>query len=144
MEESWVGIRVAEGIDVPANPGSDPKFIFQKLVAEVHIVDHIFVMRSSFVMHAPASVYYFKSSVRDELLDLILGLLVLASVPHVEEFHFNVSELPVFVLFEFFYHSRYYQVNLSRRSCLIRTDVVLVNRLNPADIIVGMSQEMNI
>ena len=55
-EEARIGVRVAERVDVPADARADTEFLKEEVVAEAHVVDHIFVVGAGLVVHGPAPV----------------------------------------------------------------------------------------
>jgi hypothetical protein len=58
-KESWVCIRVTEGIDMPSNAGLDSEFLKEELVTNHHVVDHVFVVSAGLIVHAPACIHEF-------------------------------------------------------------------------------------
>ena len=55
-EQSWLGIRMSERINVPSDSRGDSEFVQQELVSNEHVVDHVFVVGTGLVVHAPPTV----------------------------------------------------------------------------------------
>ena len=103
-ENTSVGIRVAECIDIPANSGSEAEFLLQELVTNHHIVYNIIKVRSCFVISAPPSIDNIKLFILNKLLNLLLNLICLRVIPHGEETHLSIAEPPFGVVVQFFDH----------------------------------------
>jgi len=97
-EESGIGVRMAKRIDLPAYSGFDSEFFFEELKAIHVVVEHVVVDRASLVMHRPASIDHLKLSVFNQLPDVVLHLIRLFVPPHGEELHFNLRELPLWII----------------------------------------------
>ena len=67
-------------------------------MSDVHIVNHVFVVRAGLIVHAPASIYELQTPLLYEHADLILDILRLSFPPHAEELHFDLSEPPVWII----------------------------------------------
>ena len=63
-----------------------------------HVVDHILVVRASFVVHRPSGVNELELAVLGEVSYLALGIVVLFGPPHLEELHLNLSILAIRIL----------------------------------------------
>jgi len=92
-KESRISIRVTEGINLPTNTWFDTKFLKDEVMADHHVVDHIFVDGACFVVHGPAGVDEFKLAISNEGPYLCLHIISLIVPPHFEEFHLNFHEL---------------------------------------------------
>ncbi len=58
-EKSCIVVRMSKRIDLPSNSRSFIKFFEYKIVTNFHIIYHIFIYWTSFIMHRPASIYKF-------------------------------------------------------------------------------------
>lgn len=57
-EKPGIEVRVAKGIDLPADGGRVAvELLSQKVVALLHVVEHVFVVRAGLVVHRPPAVY---------------------------------------------------------------------------------------
>ena len=55
-KESSICVGMSEWIDLPTNPRFNTKLFQSKLVTLHHIVNHIFIMGTGFIMHRPTCV----------------------------------------------------------------------------------------
>lgn len=55
-EESLVSARVTKWINLPANAWFDAKLFQNKLMTEHHVVNHILIVGTCFILHAPARI----------------------------------------------------------------------------------------
>jgi hypothetical protein len=55
-EEASICITVAEGVDLPANAGALAEFFHSEFVACHHVIHHVFVVGTGFVVHGPPGV----------------------------------------------------------------------------------------
>jgi len=97
-KQAGVSVGVSERIDLPSNPGFDTYFLQEELMTGHHVVDHILVVRASFVVHRPSSVNELELTILGEVPDLALCIVVLFSPPHLEELHLNLSILAIRIL----------------------------------------------
>ena len=129
---------MTEGVDVPANGGCVVKLALEELVTDLHVVDHVIVMGAGLVVHRPASVHELEAVILDELFDIVLSLLCLTRIPHGEELHFNLSEHLGLVEDELVYDSVQDVPDVGNSVLLIEATVVLIDGLQPTDIVVGV------
>ena len=54
---------MSEGVNVPSDSRFNTEFCEEEVVTNHHVVDHIFVVSTGFIMHAPASIYELKLAV---------------------------------------------------------------------------------
>lgn len=97
-EQSLVSTRVTEWIDVPTDARSNAEFFLHKLMALHHVVDHVLIIDTGLILHAPASVEQLKSSILDKLAHTRLGLFALVLPPHGEKLHLDIGKLLSFIL----------------------------------------------
>ena len=109
-----------------------------------HVVDHVFVVGTCFVSRAPSVVREFKSALFNKHLNIFLHLFVLAIIPHPEELHLDIGEFPVRVLQELINSRVKDQMDGGVLSILVCSRVILIESLNPAYIIMGMCEEMDV
>jgi len=127
---------------MPSNSWFDSKFFEKELVTEHHVVDHVFEVRTGLIMHAPSSIYEFKSTFFHKLVDLLLDFISLSPVPHGKEFHLDISEFSLRVSLKFLNDSAQNEVNIRVLIKHIRTRVVSINSLQPANIVVSMGNQV--
>ena len=137
---------MTEGVDVPANDrdGVVSKLLLEPLVTDKHIVHHVVVVSAGFVMHRPASVHEFETALFDKVTHLIFELLILMTPPEGEEFHFDLGETFVFVgkkLDDIGVNNVLYICGLD---VLFRASEVLIWRLEPADVVVTVRDQMDV
>uniref|UniRef100_A0A7S3IFY8 Uncharacterized protein n=1 Tax=Strombidium inclinatum TaxID=197538 RepID=A0A7S3IFY8_9SPIT len=100
VEDPGIGVGVAEGINLPAYVGSHSKVFVGPLLADSHVVNHIFESRAGLIVHGPPCVDDFELLVLDEVADLLLLVLRLLLEPEREEFHLYLRELAFGVVLE--------------------------------------------
>lgn len=88
-EETSVGVRVTEWIDLPTDSWLDSELIKDPLVSHNMVIDHVFISWASLVVHRPPSIDKLKLTIGNEFLDLRLHVVFLLSPPHREELHLN-------------------------------------------------------
>lgn len=143
-KETWVGVGVAEWIDVPADSWLDTELFEKELVALHHVVDHVLEVWACFVVHAPATVHEFETTFLDETPDLVFDLLSLLEIPHGEELHFDVGEFSVWTFDQFLDDCAQNEVDLGLLVLLIGARVVLIDCLEPSDVVVRVSNQVHI
>jgi len=141
-EEACIGSRVAKRVKVPSNSWTNPKFTLQESMTDHHVINQVLVVRTSFISGTPSAVCELKSAFFNKLLNLSLHLLCLAVVPHSKVFHLDVSEDSLWVLDQLFNHCIKNKSHISMLRILVCAREVLVDRLDPAYIVMGMSYEM--
>jgi hypothetical protein len=61
-KQSWISIRMAKGINVPSDSRSNPEFLLKPVVSKVHVVYYVFIMCASFIVHTPACIDNFQTT----------------------------------------------------------------------------------
>lgn len=129
---------------MPSDSWLDAEFLLEELVADHHVVDHIFIVGSSFIVHAPAGVDKLKSSFGDQGPYITLDFLSLLVVPHGEELHLNISELSCGVGHQLLNNSRQDKVDLCMLLTLVSSNIILINSLEPPNVIMGVSNKVDV
>jgi hypothetical protein len=83
---------MAEGINVPSDSRGNSEFLLKPVVSKVHVVYYVFIMCASFIVHTPASVNNFKTTLLDKHANFAFDIISLGLPPHTEELHFDVCE----------------------------------------------------
>lgn len=109
-----------------------------------HVVDHVFVVRTSFIRCTPSSVSKLKSSISHQCFNLSLFSLVKSVIPHREELHFDIRENSVRVLKQFVSHTVQNFSHVCMLNPLVCSSEVLVYRFEPSHIVMSVCNEMNI
>ena len=86
-ENSSVGVRVAERIDLPTDVWLDPEFLEDPLVTNNMVIDHVLISGAGFIVHGPSSVDDLQLSIGDKFLNLCFLGVILLVPPHFEKFH---------------------------------------------------------
>lgn len=97
-KESCIGIGVAKWIKLPSGSWCNSELIDDPLVAHDMVVDHIFISRTSLIMHRPAGINKFKLTTLDQAFHLLLLFVGLEVPPHAEEFHLDFRESAPWVI----------------------------------------------
>jgi len=92
VEQSCIGVGVAERIDLPSNAWLLTEFLEDPFLTIHHVLNHIFIDGSGLVMHGPTSINDLKLSTIDEPFHLDFHVISLFLIPHFEESHFNLRE----------------------------------------------------
>lgn len=135
-EEAGVGVGMAEWIDLPTDSGFDAELLHDEVVAHHHVVYHIFVDWAGLVMHRPTSVNEFKLATSDKSASLFLHVFVLLIPPHFEELHLHFRELSARVLKQRVDYRGKFDSHHGSLNILLITIEVLIDRLQPSDIVV--------
>ena len=145
-KEARVTIRVTKGIDVPANDWDRiiSKLTLEPLVTDEHVVHHVVVVRTGLVMHGPASVHKFKTTLFDKVAHSVFFGLILVVPPHGEEFHLDLAEALLFVGKKLNYIGVNNVLHIGGLDVLRGAREVLIGRLEPADVIVTVRNQMNV
>ena len=143
-EEAGICVRMPKWINMPADPGLDAKLLQKELMAVHHVVDHVLEVRARFIVHAPAGVHEFEAAFLHNLPDFFFHVFILLAPPHLKKFHFDVSEFAMRILEEGFHYSTYRHADLGKLDILFGAAVVLVDSLLPSNIIMCMSDEMDV
>jgi hypothetical protein len=79
--EPGIGVGMSESINIPADTWHKPEFIFKKLMADHHVVDHVFILWSSFVMGCPSTIDNLKLFILNQFFNTLLFGITLGIVP---------------------------------------------------------------
>ena len=113
-------------------------------MAMEHVVYQVFVVRAGLICRGPASIGKFKLAVFDQLLDFCVHFRSLTVVPHSEVLHLHIGEKSLRICQKLLNDFIYDQFDSSVLRFLIGPWEVLVNRLDPANIIVSVRYKMNV
>ena len=136
-------IRVPKHIDIPCDPRRDSESLLNKLMTDHHIVNNIVKIRAPFIIVNPATVNEFQLLVFDELLDGLLCLVILLLPPRLQIARRRLRELSVRVFRELINDRIENQLHTGHLLALVGARVVLVNCLDPSDILMGVWNEMD-
>ena len=128
---------------MPADARADPEFLLKELMSKHHVVNHVLVVSARLIMHAPPAIHYLKTSLLYQLLYLVLHLVGLLPPPHAEELHLDVCELLLGVHQQLVDYRVDNQLDAGLCHVLVRPREVLVDGLEPADIIVRVGDQMH-
>ena len=143
-EETSIGVRVTEWIDLPSDSRLDSELIEDPLMSDDVIVDHVLVSWASLIVHGPSSVDKLELTVGNELLDESLHVIILVFPPHLEEFHLNFGELSFGVVPEAVHNGCEFDTYVGILSLLFAAIVVLINGLEPSNVIMRMWHNVHI
>ncbi len=104
--------------------------------SDVQFIDHVLVVRAGFVSGAPASLSDLQLAIEDQSFNHCLSLVVLPCVPHVKELHFNICELALRIFLELDDDFVEDLLHPSVACSALEARVVLIDRLDPAHVIV--------
>ena len=107
------------------------------------VVDHVLVSGTGLIMHGPPSIDNLKLAICDEPFYLILSLVILVIPPHLEELHFNLREFTLRVIEKGIDDSSKFHSYISPLGVLLGSVEVLVDGLEPTDIIMGVRHDMH-
>ena len=110
----------------------------------LHLIDYILIVRASLIICYPTTIGKLEAALFHELLYLLLDSFCLSGIPHGEELHLNVCECGVGLSCHLVDDRVQDQVNSGMLSVLKGTTVILVNCLQPTDIVMSMWHHMNI
>ena len=109
-------------------------------MTKVHIQYHVLIIRASFIGRAPSTLKKLKLSIFNKCFYLIFLFLGLFVIPKRKEFHFSIRELSPGVLKQFLNCSRY---NLVDSASVIQANEILINCVNPSNVIMAMWNQVN-
>lgn len=142
-KESGIGVRVAKWINLPSNSGSYSELIEDPLVTHDMVVDHIFISRTSLIMHRPTGIHKLKLTTLDQALHLFLLFVGLEIPPHAEEFHLDFREFALWVVCESVDNVSQLHLDIGELDVFAGTVEVLINGLQPSNIVMGMRNYVN-
>lgn len=107
------------------------------------IIDHVLINGTGLIMHGPASVDHLKLARFYQSSDLVLRLIRLLLPPHTKELHLNLDKASLRILQEGL-HDGINGLTDTRRLYVLRCTVeILVHRLQPADVIMRMRNNVH-
>ena len=112
--------------------------LINKLVTFRHVGQHVLVGWASFIVHAPASIEQFKAVFIDEVPHLVLHALRLTLVPHRKELHLHVREATIWVIDQSPDRLIKDEADVHVLNVVVDARVVLIDRLEPAHIVMGV------
>jgi hypothetical protein len=130
-------------INLPPDTGSDTEFTHHEVVTLPHICNHVFIVGASFIVHRPASIQNFKATLSYHISDLLFQLISLVAPPHSEEFHLNVAEAFLRIFDHLVNHFIEDELDGDSLDIIITTRVVLIDSLEPTDVVVGVVDHMH-
>ena len=134
---------MAKWINLPSNSWFHTEFVQNPLLSMHHVVDHIFVDRTSFIMHRPASIENFKLTIADQVFNVLLCFIILLIVPSFEKGHFNFRKLSLWIGNKRFNHCCKLNLHISILCVLISSIKVFIKSLNPPNVIMRVRSDMN-
>ena len=140
---------MAERVDLPSDAGPRivAKSVLYKLQSECHLIDDRVVVCGRFVVHTPPGIDELQLSVRYKLLHFLFHVRRLLVPPALEESDFYINEGFGWILDEKWHdgiQDILYTRMYSGLECVVRAVIILVNRLQPAYIIMRMRYKMNL
>ena len=145
MKKSSVSLSVAKSINVPPNRGCVVELLLQPLVSHHEIAHDVLVVGISLVGSHPASHSNLKLSIIYQIFDNLLLWVVLPCIPHVKEFHFNVSKVSILIKQQLLNRLTQNQLDSFLLAIRVTTQpsIVLLKSLNPPHIIMRMRDHMH-
>lgn len=137
-KETSVCTWMAKWINLPSNSWSNSKLLHYKVMANHHIVNHIFVVRAGFIVHWPAGIQKFKTTFTDKGAYLILQFLSLVLPPHGKEFHLDIWKSLSWVVNKLWNNFVEYELHFNSLNIIIYTRKVFINCFQPANIIMSV------
>jgi len=136
---------MAERVDLPSDLWLKAKLLFDPLMTDHHVIDHVVVSRTRLIMHRPASIYELQLAVFNKSFHSFFHRVVLIVPPHFEEFHLHLGESSLRVGLKRPHDIGEHNIDLSAPlSAFIRPEVILVNLLQPPNIIVGVRDNVDV
>ena len=134
---------MAEWIQMPSDARLDAKLLEQIVMTRLHVVDDVWVIGTSLVVHTPPSIHELKLSIQDELPDISLHLFSLVSPPQIPEAHFDLCEFALRVTQQLLDGEVDDQFHVANLDIVAVACVVLVDGLQPTNIIVRMRNQVH-
>lgn len=141
--KSGVGVGVTEWVDLPTDGWLGTELLESEFVTHLHVVDHIFVVWASLIVHGPASIKDFETTSLNKHADILLHLIILIAPPHLEEFHLDVGETLILILHELWDNLIKDKHNLDALFVLLNARKVLIDSFKPANIVVSVSSQVH-
>lgn len=135
---------MAKWIDLPSDPWLNSKLLYDPIVTNHHVVDHVVVCRTSLIMHGPTSVDQLKLTIFDECFDSVLHGVILIVPPHFEELHLDLREFSLWVVNERPHDIGELDLDVGPLSISIGSIEVLFDGLQPPNVIMGVRHNMDI
>lgn len=123
-------------IDLPANRWLYTELFKDKIVTNLHIVNHVLVDGACFVVHRPACVHHFELSIAYKLACLGLHVIVLLVPPHAEELHLDFHESLLWINKQRVNDRGKLNLNHCSLNVLLVAVEILVDSFQPSDIVV--------
>ena len=138
---------MTERINWPPNLGLHIEFLLQKLVSYQHIVDHVLIMwgrvASSCILQPPLANSNLPSEISNLTFSFTSSVYLVYHI--VKNFiSTDVGEFTRRIFHQLLHHCRQNEVDLCVLNPLIGSRVTLVDSLEPPNIIMGMSDKMDI
>ena len=134
---------MAERVDLPADPWLDTELAQDKVVPFHHVGEHVSVSRASLVVHRPAGVDHLQLPVRDEGANTVLHRFGLQIPPHLEELDLDLHEATLRVREKRGHDRAEFDLNICALDIVSSSIEVLVDRLQPADIVVRVRADVH-
>ena len=114
-----------------------------KLMSKCGLIDHINIVYRRLIVHAPAAIDELQSPLRHELPYRLLGLVGLVLPPPREEGLLAIYELAAGVGHQRCYGRVEDVLHAGLLERVVEAEVVLLERLEPADVIVSVGDEVD-
>ena len=126
-EKPRVGGRVTWVLDIPADLWGDSEFLLHERMADHDVVNQILIIWTGLIRRTPSSCSNLKLAVLNQLLEFILGSLILTRVPHLEVLDLSKSESALRVLGELLGNRSKNSANSGIMDHLLRAGIILVD-----------------
>ena len=145
-EQRGLFAGVAEGVDLPADLGTaaGAEGLVEELEAQSHLLYGRVIGHRRLVVHAPAAIDELEPALVDEPPDDGLHLVALLEPPLLEEGHLDVDESLLPIHQQLRNHRVEDVLDAGVTEALLRPVKVLVHRLEPADIVMGVGNDMDV
>lgn len=134
---------MAEGVQVPADGWRHSKLLREEFMTHYHVVEYVIIVRSGLIIGHPSSIYDLQLFALQQVLHALLGFVILFVVPHAKEAHFSYAKPPLWVLGQLSDHRVQDVLDACMLSSRVRPRIILIYRLHPAHVIVGMWHEVH-
>ena len=134
---------MAKWVDLPADSRLYIEFFKNEIMANHHVVDHIFIDWASFIMHRPPGIDQLKLTILHKASNFLSHLVSLLVPPHLEELHLNLHELSSRVSKQGIDDGGELYANHGSLEILRVAIEVLIDRLEPSDIVVRVRHDVD-
>ena len=131
-------------VELPADGRDRIELVAQQRVTERGLVDHVDVVRRGLVVHAPPTVDEGQPLLAHELSRQRLGLVRLRTPPPLEEGDLGVDKRALWILGERLDDRRNETADVGVLDRVVGTAVVLIDRLEPAGVVVRVCEERGV